>query len=129
MGRHLQICIDCASPANLASFWAEVLEYKVDDAPGEFNTWAEFSLAESPSGEQWCRLVDPDRAGPPVLFHSVPEHKLVKNRVHLDVFVRGGDIDGEVLRLSSLGAVHVRTDHDGGFAVMQDPEGNEFCVG
>lgn len=128
MGRRIQICIDCADAEGLAAFWAEALGYEVASAPGEFGTWQEFSHAESTAGERWCQVLDPDGTGPTLLFHTVPEHKVVKNRVHLDVFVPDGNVDGEIARLCELGAVHLRTDGDGGFAVLEDPEGNEFCV-
>jgi hypothetical protein len=61
----------------------------------------------------------------------VPEGKVVKNRVHLDLTPRSGDLEGEIVRLEQLGAQRVRYfDHDPQqvWWVMQDPEGNEFCV-
>jgi hypothetical protein len=74
-----------------------------------------------------------------VLFHRVPEAKVTKNRVHLDIRVAPGAdkatarpfVDAEVRRLVALGATHTRTDDDESdyYAVMQDPEGNEFCIG
>src|SRR5436853_473695 len=71
-------------------------------------------------GEQWSRLVDPDGVGPELLFHRVPEGKIVKNRMHLDVRLAPGAppaerrrlVDAEATRLRGLGAVHVRTDED-----------------
>ena len=60
-----------------------------------------------------------------MLFIEVPEGKTVKNRLHFDL--RAPDtMRGEVDRLRALGAA-VLQDH-GDFVVMQDPEGNEFCV-
>jgi hypothetical protein len=73
-----------------------------------------------------------------MLFHSVPEPKVGKNRWHLDVRapddVAGGRVDQVVAlvgRAMELGARKVRDvrDEDGYFAVMLDPEGNEFCIG
>jgi hypothetical protein len=128
MGRRIQICFDCADAERLASFWAEALDYDVAEPPSGFNTWSDFSVAESQSGERWCQIIDPAGRGPTVLFHTVPEPKEVKNRLHLDVFASDGDIEAAIAQLRILGATHLRTDHDGGFAVMQDPEGNEFCV-
>jgi hypothetical protein len=75
-----------------------------------------------------------------VLFHRVRERKLTKNRVHLDVKVAHGRgtprelrrrlVDAESGRLVDAGATHVHTveDETDYFAVMQDPEGNEFCI-
>jgi predicted enzyme related to lactoylglutathione lyase len=66
-----------------------------------------------------------------VLFIKVPEGKTVKNRVHLDLSPTDRTRDEEVERLIRLGArlVDDRRHTDGsGWAVMTDPEGNEFCV-
>jgi hypothetical protein len=124
MTRQLQVAVDCADPARLAAFWAGVLAYQRQDVPGD----------------DWAALVDPLGVGPRLLFHRVPEGKVVKNRVHLDVRVSGpGEVpmaarrplvDAEAARLAALGATHLRTDDDGVdyFAVLQDPEGNEFCI-
>ena len=71
----------------------------------------------------------------------MPEGKTAKNRLHLDVRAAPGSVgdermaalDAEATRLADLGATRVRrVDPDGrmetGFVVMQDPEGNEFCL-
>ncbi len=75
------------------------------------------------------------------MFHRVPEGKVAKNRVHLDGRVvdtevmpkemRKPLVDAEVGRLVGAGAAHLRTEDDeiDYFTVMQDPEGNEFCIG
>ncbi|GIF51588.1 glyoxalase [Asanoa ferruginea] len=88
------------------------------------------------------RIVDPAGVGPKFWFQQVPEPKTVKNRLHLDLAVSGGRaqplaerravIEAEVHRLGAAGA-HVFRIHDDPandyFAVvLQDPEGNEFCV-
>jgi hypothetical protein len=134
------VAIDCSDPEKLAAFWAEVLAYRVADPPPGHASWREFSLVEAEvPDEEWCMAVDPDGSGPTLLFHRVPEAKVVKNRLHLDVWVapRGGPadanwpaVDAEVRRLSELGANEVRrvSDNDQCFVVMTDPEGNEFCV-
>ena len=140
MGREVQIAIDCANPEALAAFWSEVLDYRVADPPAGFSTWLEFSSAVAAEPEeQWSRVVDPDGHGPALLFHRVPEGKVVKNRVHLDIRLAPGLpiderrrlVEVEAARLTRLGGTHVRTDEDETdyYAVMQDPEGNEFCVG
>ncbi len=140
MGRYIQIDIDCADPEGLAAFWAEVLDYRVADPPGGFASWRECSEAEArESGERWCRVVDPDGSGASILFHRVPEPKVAKNRLHIDVWVapRGGSpesswpaVDAEVARLVELGASEIRrvAEDDQCFVVMTDPERNEFCV-
>ena len=77
-------------------------------------------------------------SGPTILFHSRPEPKTTKNRVHLDVWIPREEstghgtahVEAEAARLLLLGATRIRTrDEDGDFyIVMQDPEGNEFCI-
>ena len=58
-------------------------------------------------------------------FVRVPEPKAAKNRIHFDLRAPGAIAD-EVARLRGLGATVVREGDD--LVVMQDPEGNEFCV-
>jgi hypothetical protein len=138
--RPIQVAIDCANPEALAAFWAEVLAYRVADPPAGHGSWREFSRAEAEApDEEWCMAEDSDGSGPTLLFHRVPEAKIAKNRLHLDVWVapRGGPadanwsaVDAEVGRLVRLGATQVRrvSENDQCFVVMTDPEGNEFCV-
>ena len=64
-----------------------------------------------------------------VSFQWVPEEKVVKNRVHLDVLVE--DLDEAADRCVALGATRISNrqgDSLGDFIVLCDPEGNEFCV-
>jgi catechol 2,3-dioxygenase-like lactoylglutathione lyase family enzyme len=139
VGRRLQIAVDCADPELVAAFWIEALSYRMVDPPAGYASWAEFSATEAHEpGEEWRLICDADGAGPTVLFHRVDEAKTVKNRIHLDVWVpRDADaghardmVEADVARLIDLGATLVRTrDDDGDFyVVMQDPEGNEFCI-
>jgi hypothetical protein len=140
MARQVQVAIDCRDPHRLAAFWAGALGYEVADAPPGSADWVEFSQAMAVEpGEAWSKVVDGEGHGPALLFHRVPEAKIGKNRVHLDVRLLPGAgkddaksaVDAEVGRLVALGATHVRTDEDESdyYALMQDPEGNEFCVG
>jgi predicted enzyme related to lactoylglutathione lyase len=104
--------IDCADAYALAGFWSQVLDLPVhdDDKPGD-----EEALIE----------------GAGLLFVTVPEAKTAKNRVHLDLQPQDRTRDEEVERLLALGATLVddRRNPDGtGWAVLADPEGNEFCV-
>ncbi|MFJ3583876.1 VOC family protein [Streptomyces sp. NPDC090127] len=108
------VTIDSSDPYTLATFWAAVLDTKVsdDDRPGDPE-----ALVET--------------AGSGLLFVTVPEAKSVKNRVHLDLQPQDRSRDEEVERLLALGATLVddRRNADGtGWAMMADPEGNEFCV-
>ncbi|MGV9238401.1 VOC family protein, partial [Streptomyces nigra] len=82
--------------------------------------------------------VRPSGEGPRLFFQRVPEGKVVKNRVHLDVRVATGlvgeerlaALEAECARLLPLGAVRERLLYDGHDAciVMRDIEGNEFCL-
>jgi catechol 2,3-dioxygenase-like lactoylglutathione lyase family enzyme len=140
MRKEIQLAVDCADPGLLARFWADVLGYRLEDPPSGYPSWSDFSRAVGTPGEEWNAVVDPEGVGPRILFHRVPEGKIAKNRLHLDVRVSGVRgtpklarrplVDAEARRLVSGGATHVRTveDQTDYFAVMQDPEGNEFCV-
>jgi hypothetical protein len=140
MGRFVQIAVDCSDPERLAAFWVDVLRYEHRGPPSGHETWSDFSRAAGVEpGEAWAMIIDPEGRGPSVLFHTVPEPKTGKNRVHLDIVLAPGAptdrtrplVDAEAARLVAIGAAHLRTDDDGQdyYAVMQDPEGNEFCVG
>ena len=140
MARALQVAIDCADPERLARFWAQVLDYRPGPAPPGFDSWVAFSREHGAPGESWSALVDAEGVGPRLLFHQVPEPKVTKNRLHLDVRVspdlpstdprRRAGVDAEAARLVAAGGTLVRTvaDETDYFAVLQDPEGNEFCV-
>ncbi|GAB04364.1 VOC family protein [Gordonia amarae] len=144
MGAEIQVTFDCADPAMLAEFWAQVLRYEVQGPPLGFATWDEaLDALGVPAEDRNSRsaVVDPAGTGPRIFFQRVPEGKGVKNRVHLDVRaapgLAGGDrmaaLEAEALRLIELGATRLeRFDPDPpletGFIVMADPEGNEFCL-
>src|ERR1700754_1275949 len=99
--RQVQITFDCAEPERVVRFWCEVLGYEVPPAPEGFATWAEYDRslpAESQGAAFACG--DPSGVGPRLFFQRVPEGKVVKNRVHLDVRV-GTRLVGEE-RLSAL---------------------------
>jgi predicted enzyme related to lactoylglutathione lyase len=66
-----------------------------------------------------------------ILFQLVPERKIVKNRLHLDLHVGVDKIESEVERLEGLGGTRLTDriqDATATWIVMGDPEGNEFCV-
>jgi hypothetical protein len=75
-----------------------------------------------------CR--DPGGIEPRLYFQRVPEGKVAKNRVHLDIHVEPDHKAAEVARLTGLGAELIGTHDDQGplTYVMRDPEGNEFCL-
>src|SRR6478672_10315835 len=142
MSRAFQVTIDSSDPRALGGFWAEVLGYVEDAPPPGFATWTEaltaWGLPPERQNDAYA-VVDPDGAGPRVFLQKVPEGKTAKNRLHLDVRVsgvpgpaegKGEQLQSEADRLVALGATVVRetlteVDH---YLVMQDPEGNEFCL-
>jgi hypothetical protein len=65
-----------------------------------------------------------DGPGPTLFFQEAAGGKAGRSRLHLDLV--GGPRAAEVERLRALGAT-VRDEH-GAYSVLQDPEGNEFCV-
>ena len=111
------ITFDCTGdPYDLGLFWSELLGRPLadDDKPGDPE----------------AVIVDPS-GGPTLLFVHVEEGKTAKNRVHLDLEPHGRTRSAEVERAVALGASriadHTRPD-GGGWVVLADPEGNEFCV-
>jgi hypothetical protein len=77
------------------------------------------------SGDDWALVTDPEGRGPGLLFQTVPEPKVAKNRMHFDLVV-SGSCEEELSRLEALGARVARTFET--WTVMQDPEGNKFCL-
>jgi len=107
------IAFDCGDVLAVAHFWSAVLGRPVDDASN-----AEFATIGG---------ADPERAEPAWYFNKVPETKRTKNRVHLDMV----DADPSAIdKLVTLGATVVGHHRFGShrWTVMQDPEGNEFCI-
>ena len=107
------VTIDCLDSQLVADFWMGALGYEVADRHGD-----------------WILLRNPTGVGPDLAIDPVPESKVVKNRVHLDL--RPAEtMEAEVARLEQLGARKirvVRNEPDEMHTVMADPEGNEFCV-
>lgn len=112
------ITIDAHDLKKIASFWAAALDWKIT-----FEDENEISLELLDESPEVGRIPD-------ILFIKVPDDKVVKNRLHLDL--RPQDQSIEVARLESLGAKKIeigQSDYDGTtWVVMADPEGNEFCV-
>jgi predicted enzyme related to lactoylglutathione lyase len=108
---------DCADAASTARFWSEVTGWPCTkiEMPGN-----PFWLVQGPAGVM-----------PHLVFVEVPEPKTVKNRIHLDLVPRDASQAEEVARIESLGGRIVddrRQASPGGWVMMADPEGNEFCV-
>jgi hypothetical protein len=113
------ITVDAKEPKKLAEFWAEVLGWNVNVDGDDIGWWIEREIG------------DPSNSGfPDILFLKVPDSKIVKNRLHLDL--RPDNQGVEVARLERLGAKRVdigqSSDPDTTWVVMADIEGNEFCV-
>jgi catechol 2,3-dioxygenase-like lactoylglutathione lyase family enzyme len=139
--RQMQVTFDCANPERVARFWCEVLGYVVPPPPEGFDSWADFDRA-LPAERQGSAFacVDPTGVGPRLFFQRVPEGKVVKNRLHIDVRVGTGlvgeervaALEAECARLVALGATRLELLRADGFnescLVMQDVEGNEFCL-
>jgi predicted enzyme related to lactoylglutathione lyase len=102
------IIIDCADPERVATFWADLLARPVAESRGPY-VW--LTRAEGAIGFG---------------FQKVSEHRSGKNRVHVDLSVR--DLVATKARIEALGGHRVEGYERGGFLVMADPEGNEFCL-
>ncbi len=92
--------------------------------------WTEIPDDPNEPGHEECMIIDPDGPGR-LLFIDVPDAKQVRNRAHLDLRPTDRSRDEEVERLLELGATLVddrRTPDGLGWAVLGDPEGNEFCI-
>jgi predicted enzyme related to lactoylglutathione lyase len=108
------VAIDCTDPVALAGFWAAVLGTEIEGTGGE--------------GPHYVDL-KPTGGVPTLRFQRVPEPKATKNRLHLDLMAP--DIDAAAARVESLGARRTGESHsEYGFdwIVLEDPEGNEFCI-
>jgi hypothetical protein len=152
MSRQFQVTFDAHDPAALSTFWRDALGYVHPGPPGvdlpagadPLAAWDDFLAGMGVPPEQRntkSAIEDPDGTGPRVFFQQVPEDKVVKNRLHLDVRaapgLRGDErmaaLEAECDRLVALGAERLRRDEpappmSAGFIVMADPEGNEFCL-
>ena len=143
MAIEFQVTFDSADPAAHAAFWAQALHYIQQPPPPGFDSWdAALESWGVPAEERNDRaaLVDPDGVGPRLYFQKVPEPKTAKNRVHLDLRAAPGlaaeqrseALEAECARLVGLGARKLHRLEPDGInelcIVMQDPEGNEFCL-
>lgn len=105
----VELGIDCADPERQAAFWAAALDRRVVRVSGA------------------PEVHDPAGSAAPIWFQPVPEDKVVKNRLHLDVWlIDEVQVEQRRDRLVKLGATETRRFNH--FWVMADPEGNEFCL-
>lgn len=112
LGQLRTIVIDCLDPEPLAAFWSAVLGVDVHHR-----------------SDDWISLRAAERAHPRIAFQRVPEPKVTKNRLHLDVWVE--DLEVATAAAETVGATRVGElvqDPAEPFQVMLDPAGNEFCL-
>jgi hypothetical protein len=152
MSRDIQITFDAHDPRALSCFWRDALGYVHPGPPGAdlpedadpLAAWDDFlARAGVPPEQRNTRsaIEDPGGHGPRLFFQLVPEDKVAKNRVHLDLRaapgLRGQErmaaLEAECDRLVALGAKRIHRQEpapplDAGHIVMTDPEGNEFCL-
>ena len=107
------LTIDSKDPKKIGEWWKEALGLSV-----VFEDTDEYALTgKGRMGSQWN-----------ILFYRAPDHKKVKNRLHLDL-IPDKDREAEVARLEALGATRADIGQkDVTWTVMADPDGNEFCV-
>src|SRR3954453_4300555 len=141
-----QLTVDAHDPARLARFWSRALGYQSAPPAEPPAAWWDHYRGRLDGEEAFDdRLFDPEGLRPPIWFQRVPEDKAGKNRLHLDLYPTGRDdtltqqrrvelVDATVDELVGLGAQVQRRERDDDpgdpvyLVVMQDPEGNEFCV-
>jgi len=130
MSELADIVFDCAHPASQARFWAAALDgYAVAPYDDEELARLRANGITDPEDDPGVLVLPPSPDKPRLFFQKVPEAKIAKNHVHLDL--RPADRTAEVARLVALGAsVRAEIEHETGqrWTTMADPEGNEFCV-
>jgi hypothetical protein len=106
------VVIDCNDFEGMSVFWQEALRY----------------VPREPAEDGWVVLCDPEGLGVNVALQGVPEPRVGKNRLHLDLYA--ADPESDVERLLAIGATrHPREPEPGeDFVVLVDPEGNLFDV-
>lgn len=149
MALNWKLVIDSVDASTIADFWAQALDYEVEDpsalitqllAAGRISPDAVLEHHGRTTFRGFAAIRHPDDPFDPtsgvgrgrrLLFQDVPEGKICKNRLHVDVHGEPGGLDVLVARLEQLGATRVREVDKGPAGhwwIMQDPEGNEFCA-
>jgi len=109
--RVAMVVIDCADPLALSDFWAKATGYEMQE-----------------SDDTWAWIKGSDHGAVEIGFQRVPEGKIGKNRVHVDLHT--DDEEREAQRIEALGArrLYVSDNPEDIFITLADPEDNEFCV-
>jgi Glyoxalase-like domain len=139
-----QLAVDCADPHRLADWWAETLDWVVEEQDADFirRMIAEGYATEADTLVYDGKLVwgegasirHPDRPASGtrrrIIFQVVPEPKTAKNRMHIDVWVGAENVAAQADRLLARGATFLHKGSQGPheWVTLADPEGNEFCV-
>jgi hypothetical protein len=107
------VTLDCRHAADLAGFYAALLDRTVDSGASDG-----FATVGREAGEK-----------PVLMFIQVSTPTPGKNRLHLDLQAK--DKDEQVARAVGLGAVHVDDFDEYGarWSTLADPEGNLFDIG
>jgi hypothetical protein len=135
----IQIVLDCGDPHAQARFWAAALGYEVEQvdafvremlAAGHATDDDVLTIDGQLTWKDGVAASDPAGRRPRIYFQLVPEPKMAKNRVHLDLQLGPERRAGVVARLEALGARQLYEGRQGPhtWITMADPEGNEFCV-
>jgi hypothetical protein len=93
MSETFQVTFDCADPAKLSRFWVVALGYKLQDPPEGFASWDEWLQQSDIPEAEWNDFsvaVDRENVKPSLYFQKVPEGKVAKNRLHLDIKITEG---------------------------------------
>jgi len=118
IGRVDGLVIDGADTMALARFWAAMFDTEIASIANE----------GAPNEAHYVDVAATD-ATPLLRFQRVPEAKTLKNRLHLDIEVE--ELDPAIAHVEGLGGALIqptRTEYGYDFAIMGDPEGNEFCL-
>ena len=116
-GRHLvvkigSVVIHCYEFDRMLAFWRGALHY----------------VPREPANNGWVVLRDPEGSGPNLSLQARDRRSGRRSWLHLDLYTN--DREGEVERLIGLGAKRYawRSSPHADFVVLEDPDGNLFCV-
>jgi hypothetical protein len=135
-----QVTVDAADPHTQADWWAETLGWEVEPTDEGFirkmlaDGYATEADTRTYNGalvwKEGAAIRHPDAERRRILFQAVPEAKVVKNRVHLDVRVGADQVEDEMHKLTGRGARFLHRGQQGPhrWVTLADPEGNEFCI-